>query len=286
MAQLNLAHILTGRQHPRIVLAVVFTVLNIFPIYWMVAGSLSPIDAHLSRNVLELLIPRQLTIEHFLTVLSKPSFTRYMLNSLLIAGTTTGMTIVLASLSGYSLARLRFPGSELVSRLILLTYSVPSVLLLIPLFKAVVFFRINDTPVSLILAYTTFSLPFSVWMLRGFFISLPRELEDAAMVDGAGRVSALVRIILPLSLPGIVATALFTFILAWNEFLFALVFITSDAVRTLPIGIALTMSSETTATDWAVAMAASTMSCIPIFLIVLVLQRGLVRGITAGSTKG
>ena len=196
------------------------------------------------------------------------------------------VSVTIATLGAYSLARLRFPGSEVLGRFVLLTYTIPSVLLLIPLFKIVVTLNLANNLIALVITYTTFSVPFCLWLLRSYFQSLPRDLEDAAMVDGASRLGALFRVILPLSVPGIVATGLFAFILAWNEFLFALVFTTTSDVKTLPIGVSTTFTAEQTATDWAVAMSASTLSAVPIFIIVLFLQRGLVRGITAGAVKG
>ena len=277
----------------RAVLAVIITVTSIFPVYFMVSGSLSSPEIFITRmggqtegGILDILFPRPPVLEHFVTVWSDEIFRRYMFNSLLISSITTALAILVCTFGAYSLARLRFPGSNYIGRVALLTYTVPSVLLLIPLFKIIVAVGINDTLTSLILTYTTFAIPFSLWMLRAFFQSLPPELEDAAMVDGAGRVGALFRVILPLSMPGIAATALFAFILAWNEFLFALIFTSSEHVRTLPIGVALTMTREQTAVDWATAMAASTISSLPIFIVVLLGQRGFVRGLSAGGVKG
>ena len=282
-----------GTNRRRAVLALVITVLTIFPVYFMVSGALSHPDIFITRlggqtegGLVDILFPRPPILQHFQTVLADELFRRYMINSLIVATITTALAILVCTLGAYSLARLRFPGSNSIGRIALLTYTVPSVLLLIPLFKIVVGVGINDSLTSLVLTYTTFAIPFSLWMLRAFFQSLPPELEDAAMVDGAGRLGALFRVILPLSVPGIAATALFAFILAWNEFLFALIFTSSDDVRTLPIGVALTMTREQTAVDWATAMAASTVSSLPIFIIVMLGQRGFVRGLTAGGVKG
>ena len=281
------------RHGRRAVLAVAITITTVFPIYFMISGALSPPDVFITRlgghtegGLLDVLFPRPPVLEHFVTVLADRLFLRYMANSLIVASITAALAILVCTLGAYSLARLRFPGSNFIGRIALLTYTVPSVLLLIPLFKIVVGIGINDSLTSLVLTYTTFAIPFSLWMLRAFFQSLPPELEDAAMVDGAGRLGALFRVILPLSMPGVAATALFAFILAWNEFLFALIFTSSDDVRTLPIGVALTMTREQTAVDWATAMAASTVSSLPIFILVMLGQRGFVRGLTAGGVKG
>ncbi len=282
----RIAKALRSRHRPRALLALVLSIISIFPIYFMVVGSISPVETFLNRRLGEILLPRAFVGDHLAVVALDPQFLRFALNSLIVGTATTAIAIVVSTLGAYSLARLRFPGSESIGRFILLTYTVPSVLLLIPLFKIVVALNLANSLTSLIITYTTFSVPFCLWLLRSYFQSLPRELEEAAMVDGASRLGALFRVILPLSIPGIVATALFAFILSWNEFLFALVFTTTADVRTLPIGVSTTFTAEQTATDWAVAMSASTLSAVPIFIIVLVLQRGLVRGITAGAVKG
>ena len=192
----------------------------------------------------EILLPRAFIGDHLAVVAFDPVFLRFALNSLIVATGTTIVSITVATLGAYSLARLRFPGSESIGRFVLLTYTVPSVLLLIPLFKIVVTLNLANNLIALVITYTTFSVPFCVWLLRSYFQSLPRDLEEAAMVDGASRLGALFRVILPLSVPGIVATALFAFILAWNEFLFALVFTTTSDVKTLPIGVSTTFTAE------------------------------------------
>ncbi len=282
----RIAKAVRSRNRPRALLALVISIISIFPIYFMVVGAISPVEKFLNRDLEEILLPREFVGDHLAVVALDPVFLRFALNSLIVATATTVIAITVSTLGAYSLARLRFPGSEQLGRFVLLTYTVPSVLLLIPLFKVVVALNLSNTLISLIITYTTFAVPFCLWLLRSYFQSMPRELEEAAMVDGASRLGALFRIILPLSIPGIVATALFAFILSWNEFLFALVFTTSADVKTLPIGVSTTFTAEQTATDWAVAMAASTLSAVPIFIIVLVLQRGLVRGMTAGAVKG
>ncbi len=280
------AKALRANHRPRAFLALVLSFIAVFPIYFMIVGSISPVETFLRRDLGEILLPRAFVGDHLAVVAFDPVFLRFALNSMIVATATTVISVAIATLGAYSLARLRFPGSEVLGRFVLLTYTVPSVLLLIPLFKIVVTLNLANNLIALVITYTTFSVPFCLWLLRSYFQSLPRDLEEAAMVDGASRLGALFRVILPLSIPGIVATGLFAFILAWNEFLFALVFTTTSDVKTLPIGVSTTFTAEQTATDWAVAMSASTLSAVPIFIIVLFLQRGLVRGITAGAVKG
>ena len=280
------AKALRANHRPRAFLALVLSFIAVFPIYFMIVGSISPVETFLRRDLGEILLPRAFVGDHLAVVAFDPVFLRFALNSMIVATATTVISVAIATLGAYSLARLRFPGSEVLGRFVLLTYTIPSVLLLIPLFKIVVTLNLANNLIALVITYTTFSVPFCLWLLRSYFQSLPRDLEEAAMVDGASRLGALFRVILPLSIPGIVATGLFAFILAWNEFLFALVFTTTSDVKTLPIGVSTTFTAEQTATDWAVAMSASTLSAVPIFIIVLILQRGLVRGITAGAVKG
>ncbi len=282
----RVAKALGANHRPRAFLALLLSVIAVFPIYFMIVGSISPVETFLRRDLGEILLPRAFVGDHLAVVAFDPVFLRFALNSMVVATATTVVSVTIAALGAYSLARLRFPGSEVLGRFVLLTYTIPSVLLLIPLFKIVVALNLANSLIALVITYTTFSVPFCLWLLRSYFQSLPRDLEDAAMVDGASRLGALFRVILPLSVPGIVATGLFAFILAWNEFLFALVFTTTSDVKTLPIGVSTTFTAEQTATDWAVAMSASTLSAVPIFIIVLILQRGLVRGITAGAVKG
>ncbi len=282
----RVAKALRANHRPRAFLALMLSFIAVFPIYFMIVGSISPVATFLRRDLGEILLPRAFIGDHLAVVAFDPVFLRFALNSMIVATATTVVSVTIATLGAYSLARLRFPGSEVLGRFVLLTYTIPSVLLLIPLFKIVVTLNLANNLIALVITYTTFSVPFCLWLLRSYFQSLPRDLEDAAMVDGASRLGALFRVILPLSVPGIVATGLFAFILAWNEFLFALVFTTTSDVKTLPIGVSTTFTAEQTATDWAVAMSASTLSAVPIFIIVLFLQRGLVRGITAGAVKG
>ena len=282
----RVAKALRINHRPRAFLALMLSFIAVFPIYFMIVGSISPVATFLRRDLGEILLPRAFIGDHLAVVAFDPVFLRFALNSMIVATATTVVSVTIATLGAYSLARLRFPGSEVLGRFVLLTYTIPSVLLLIPLFKIVVTLNLANNLIALVITYTTFSVPFCLWLLRSYFQSLPRDLEDAAMVDGASRLGALFRVILPLSVPGIVATGLFAFILAWNEFLFALVFTTTSDVKTLPIGVSTTFTAEQTATDWAVAMSASTLSAVPIFIIVLILQRGLVRGITAGAVKG
>jgi multiple sugar transport system permease protein len=267
-------------------LVLAIAVLNVFPIYWIVVTSLSPVSEILSRDLLSL-IPTRPTALHYARLFTFMPYATYLANSLMVALATTALTLAVSALGGYALARLSFPGRNAIARLVLFTYAVPSVLLLIPLYTAIVQYGLQNTRLSLILAHTTFAIPFSLWLLRGFFHSLPAELEDAAMIDGASHFGVLCRIVLPLAAPGLVTAAMFGFILSWNEYLFVLVFINDDALRTIPVGVAANIMTGNIQPDhWPMLMAASIISSVPVGALFLVLQKSLVQGLTAGGVKG
>ncbi|HEY8477061.1 MAG TPA: carbohydrate ABC transporter permease [Chloroflexota bacterium] len=270
----------------KMALLLVVTAVNFFPIYWILVSAVKPVSEILSRSVLGIL-PYPFTLEHFGTVFTFMPYATYFRNSLVVATATTVVTLAVSALGGYALARLRFPGRNLIGRLVLFTYTVPSVLLLIPLFQIMVAYQINNTQLSLVLAHASFAIPFTLWLLRGFFHSLPAELEDAAMIDGASHLTTLLRVVLPLAAPGLVTAAMFSFILSWNEYLFALVFITDDTLRTIPLGVAANiMTGNIQPGHWPVLMAAAVISALPVAILFLFLQKSLVQGLTAGGVKG
>jgi multiple sugar transport system permease protein len=193
---------------------------------------------------------------------------------------------VICSLGGYALAKVKFFGNNLIGTLVLYTYVVPSVLIVIPIFVVITKFQLQNAYLSLIMAYTSFSIPFCMWLLRGYFVSIPNEPEDAAMVDGTSRIGALFRIVLPLSLPGIAAAAMFSFVLSWNEFLFALVLINDEDMKTLPVGIASFWTNTITMEMWSYILASSVIAIIPVFIVFLFIQRYMIEGLAAGAIKG
>ncbi|MBT3326186.1 MAG: carbohydrate ABC transporter permease [Gemmatimonadales bacterium] len=260
-----------------IVLAVVF------PLIWMIVTSVKPQSELFS--IPPTLMPETVTFEHYWRLLTDTPFLQYFRNSMILAVTTTVVVVVLGTLGAYSLVRFKYRGRETLATLVLFTYLMPSVVLVVPLYLMMAKLGLANTLASLVIAYTTFALPYALWLLRSFMSSIPVDLESAALVDGADRMGAFVDVILPQALPGIVSTALFTFILCWNEYLFALVLVNSDSVRPLTAG---TMNMLITSfnIDWSLLMAASVMMSLPLIVIFTFLQGTLTKGFGAGAVKG
>jgi multiple sugar transport system permease protein len=259
-----------------------FLVWVLFPFYWMIATSLRPNRELYARRVS--LLPQQFVTEHYQTELGRFQFGVRLRNSLIVAGTTTALTIVVSSLGAFSITRLRYPGRRALARSILFVYLIPGSLLFIPLYIIMYSVGLTNTLFSLVITYLTFSIPFCTWMLMGYFKGIPLDMEEAALIDGCTRVQAFYKILLPLAGPGLVAAGIFAFTLAWNEFLYALVFITSSQLQTVPVG----LSGHITADIymWGPLMAGSTMAAIPVVVLYIVAQRALVQGLFAGAVRG
>jgi multiple sugar transport system permease protein len=267
---------------------IVLTLLTIFtltPVYVMLSSSLKPL-----RDVQGNFrwIPSVLTARPYVDIWHTVPLARYFVNSLIVAGTATVLSVVMALFAAYALSRYRFPGRRLFSMTVLSTQMFPGILFLLPLF--LIFVNVgNATGIALygsraglILTYLTFSLPFSIWMLVGYLDSIPRELDEAARVDGAGPVRTLLRVIVPAAVPGIVAVTVYAFMTAWGETLFASV-LTNDNTRTLAVG--LQGYSRQNEVFWNQVMAASLVVSVPVVVGFLLLQRYLVTGLTAGAVK-
>lgn len=265
------------------VLAWTIVLAVVFPLIWMIVTSVKPQTELFS--IPPTLLPETVTFEHYRRLLTETPFPRYFRNSTILAVATTLVVIALGTLGAYSLVRFRYRGREALATLVLFTYLMPSVVLIIPLYLLMVSLGLANTIASLVIAYTTFALPYALWLLRSFMAGIPEDIESAALIDGAGRMEAFVDVILPQALPGIVATALFTFILCWNEYLFALVLVNSDSVRPLTAG---TMNMLITAfnIDWSLLMAASVLMSLPLIVFFTFLQGMLTRGLGAGAVKG
>jgi multiple sugar transport system permease protein len=254
-----------------------------FPLFWMVVTSLR-VQSDLFR-IPPSLIPRQITFESYAKLLQETPFLRYFVNSIMLATSTTVAVVAVGTLGAYSLVRFVYRGRDTLATLVLFTYLLPSVVLIIPLYLMMVRIGLANTLSSLVIAYTTFALPYALWLLRSFMAGIPEDLESAALVDGASRIGAFIDVILPQALPGIISTALFTFILAWNEYLYALVLVNSDETRPLTTGV-MNMLITSFNIEWSLLMAASVMMTIPLVIIFAFLQSYLTRGFGAGGVKG
>jgi multiple sugar transport system permease protein len=254
-----------------------------FPLIWMVLTSVKP-QFELFR-IPPSFLPETVTFEHYRTLLWETPFLTYMRNSLVLGFATTVLVVTVATLGAHSLVRFRYPGRERIAQLVLFTYLLPSVVLILPLYLMMVWLGVANSLFSLVIAYTTFALPYALWLLRSFMQGIPDDLEAAALVDGATRMEAFVDVILPQALPGIISTSLFTFILAWNEYLFALVLVNTDSARPLTTGV-MNMLISSFNIEWSLLMAASVMMSLPLIVIFAFLQSYLTRGFGAGGVKG
>jgi multiple sugar transport system permease protein len=254
-----------------------------FPLVWMVLTSVKP-QFELFRNP-PTFLPETITFEHYHRLLAETPFLTYMRNSLILGFATTALVIVVATLGAHSLVRFRYPGRERLAQLVLFTYLLPSVVLVLPLYLMMVKIGVANSLLSLVIAYTTFALPYALWLLRSFMQGIPDDLEAAALIDGASRMEAFFDVILPQALPGIISTALFTFILSWNEYLFALVLVNTDAARPLTTGV-MNMLVSAFNIEWSLLMAAAVMMSLPLIVIFAFLQKYLTRGFGAGGVKG
>ena len=260
----------------------VLLVIGAFPLFWMLSTSLKP-SAEIFATPPRL-VPAHPTLENFARLFADTAFATFFGNSALVSLATVALTLTVSALGAYGLTRFAFAGRDKVAGLILVTYMFAPVMIIIPFYILVRQLGIVNTRLALVLSYTTFCLPFCLWVLRAFFQSIPLELEEAALVDGAGRGRTVWYVVLPLALPGLIAAAIFTFILAWNDFLFALVLITSDELKTLPVGVNDLFNA--TIVDWGMIMAAGVMITVPTVGFFVAVQRYLVQGWGAGGVKG
>ena len=254
----------------------------VFPMWVAVDTSVKPINQQ--RKFPTSLLSTQPTLEKYAKAFGPLKFPLYMGNTVFVASLTTLLSVTVGSLAGYALSRFRFRGRTFFSRTVLLMYMFPPMLLLIPLYLMLTSLRIRDSLWALIVCDTTFALPFSIWMLKSFFDTVPRELDEAALIDGCGPLRVLVYIVLPVSVPGVVATAVFSFMLAWGEYLFAVTLITTQ--RFQPISVAVYALMQPFALDPGMLMAISVISAVPPVIFFFVAQKWIVQGLTAGAIKG
>jgi multiple sugar transport system permease protein len=261
------------------VVAVVGTLF--FPIYWMFNTSLAPQD-QLYVYPPRIIHPNA-TVAAYVKIFRERPIARWMMNSLVVVLLTGACSLVISVLAGYSLSRYRVRGSGSLGYVLLASRMLPTTLLVIPLFVFMSNLKLINTLWSVVLANVTFIMPFATWMLKGYFDSIPRELEEAAYIDGTSRLGALLRVTMPLAAPGVAATALYSAILAWDEYLFARTFLNTNSVWTISVGLGSFRGEYIT--FWNEVMAASLVGTLPIIVIFLLLERQLVGGLTAGAVK-
>lgn len=273
-----------GRR-PRLALWIALVVFSLFaflPIYWLVVTSLTPDNKVFSFP--PNLLPTSITFDHYFTIFNNPAIFGYLKNSLIVSVITSVFSVVVAMFMGYAFSKFRFRGRKSLMYFVLSSQMFPQALLLVTLYTVFAQFGLLNTYQGLIISFTTFTLPLCVWMLKGFFDTLPDDLIEAAKIDGAGHWRTLYSVILPLAAPGLVASGLFAFVRAWNDFMFALTLAGPDK-QTLPPGLVNTFIFEASA-QWPPLMAASLLVSIPVSAAFILMQRYLVGGITAGAIKG
>lgn len=262
-------------------LLVMFLIFAVFPFLWMLSTSLKEKKELFTTP--PTILPSTLDFSGYQKILEKTNFGVYFINSLKVAGLTTLIAMLFSITAGLGFSRFYFKGQKSLRTLLLLAQLFPLVLLVTPYYTIMTILDLIDTHAALILAYASFVIPFSVWMLTNYFSALPGELEESAMVDGCSHGKALLKVTIPLSIPGIVATGINCFILAWNEFLFANTFINTPALRTLPIGLRSFMGEFSI--EWNVLMAGSVICTIPVIIMFVFLQKKIVAGMTSGAVK-
>lgn len=263
-----------------LVAALLFAAL--LPFYWMLVTAFRP-QAELYSKTLQLL-PSKIVLENFRELFFETGFLRWFINSWYVAALTTIFSLVAGSLAAYSLVRFTYRGRNFIARSILITYLVPRTVLFIPLYRVIRDIGLFDTLPGLMLAYTTFALPFCTWMLIGYFRSIPDDMELAAMIDGCSRMQSFWHILLPVAAPGLVASGVFSFNLANNEYLYALTYIDTPRLMTLPRGLSTMIMGDVYL--WGPMMAAALAASLPLVIFYMYFQKFLVQGVTAGSVKG
>jgi N,N'-diacetylchitobiose transport system permease protein len=258
-------------------------VVMVFPVFWMLSTAFKSNDQIVSLT--PTWFPLHPTLQHFRDAIHRPYFWTDVKNSLIVVSVTVAISIVLAFLAAVALARYNFSGRKLFVVLVIGIQMLPQAGLIIPLYVVLARYHQVNALTGVIVTYMTFVLPFSVWTLRGFLIGIPKELEEAAMVDGSTRLGVFVKILLPLMAPGLVATAVFAFITTWNEYIFARVLLNDQSKQTVTVWLSYFLGTSRH-TDWGALMAASSLTAIPVVVFFLLVQRRIAFGLTAGAVKG
>lgn len=258
----------------------VVTLYSVFPIYWMALSSTRPQQDLFTKTSL---VPWPIDWESYRSLLELTDYLRQFANSLVVAVVTVTLTMVFSILIAYALTRLRFRGKTAIVAAMLFGYMFPPLMLAIPMFSLFNAVGLTDSLFALVGAHLAIALPLGVWLLWGFFKTMPLELEEAAMVDGCSRLQAFLRIVLPLSMPGLITVAIFSFLLSWGDYVFGLILIMSDQNKTLPVGLASMLGSNDL--RWGDIMAGATLIAIPLLILFTFLYRYFVAGLAAGALK-
>jgi len=269
------------RNMPLALAVLVLMVVVLAPFYWIFSSSIKEPQEIIARR--PTLFPQSFTLQHYDKLLNHSQFPTYLRNSLIVAVGTMVITVVLSTLAAYGLYRLRFPGRQVLFRVILVTYAFPGVLLLVPLYNMMSKLGLVDRLLALVIVDVTLAAPFAVWMLQAFFRTIPQELEEAAALDGATRLGIIVRILLPLAAPGVAAIAIFAFITSWTEYIFSSILIVSEANRTVPVGLAGIIGQYQV--DWGLLLAGASVTALPVLVLFGLVGRNFVEGLTAGAVR-
>lgn len=266
----------------RVAAGVFACLVFLFPVFWMVLSSFKD-----QRDIFTM--PPTLfftpTLETYLNFMQRADINRRLINTIIVATGAGALSIAAGAMAGYALARIKLRGAATIGVLILLSRGVPPIALAVPMFLVARSLGVTDKHITLILAYCTFLIPYVMWLMRGFFLALPKELEESAMIDGCSRFGAFFKIIVPISLPGLLSTLIFSMILAWEELLFALV-LTNRNASTIPVAIAGIAGDTVNGANWGALTAVGTITVIPVVIFALLVQKWLIQGLADGATKG
>lgn len=254
-----------------------------FPMFWMIMTSFK--GPQTLYEYPPTLFPTEWTFGNYRELFAVTNFATYFKNSVIVASGATGFSLIIGSLGAYSLSRFRYRGISTFSKVVLLAYMLPTSLIVIPIYGYVVSVGLADSLSALIISNTAFTLPFTLWLMRSYFNAIPLSLEESAMIDGCSRIQALFRITMPIALPGLISVGVFSFVHAWNEFLFALVFTSSEMNKTLPIGLA-TWVGQDNISSWGMLLASSVLVTLPVLGVYTIVQKKLVVGLSDGGVKG
>ena len=279
---MTIARALRASSPLALITALLLVIFCAFPFAWMFSTAFKV--SHEIFATPPTLIPRTWTLDNLHRLFTETRALTYLRNSIIVSFSTVLLTIAVATPAAYSLTRFRFPGREQIAGTVLFTYMFAPIMIIIPFYVMMRFLGLTNTHLGLVLAYSAFCLPFALWMLRTFFQSIPLDIEQAAMIDGANRLQTVLYVVLPLAVPGVATTSIFTFILAWNDYIFARILISADELKTLPVGIADLYNASVV--DWGMIMASGLLILTPVLGVFFVIQKYMIAGIGAGALKG